>query len=869
MSHHRTSSRAGQARNRKRPNFVRCPSTVACGLTTAPLEAVSSPLRSQAGPASIQASDNFSGNNQRASVLDLSTRALSLVPNSLNEEEHSVGAILATDRAVCVMDRETWEPIDEVLRIDGAELPEQIPMLANHARWSLDDQLGCIRNITRGEGELSCRLFFTKGDAAADKAWNKVRQGHLRDISAGYQVASYTDIPASQTATVKGRQYTAGARRLRISTAWRPREGSLTPIGADEAAKIRQQAAGSLQTNVPSAPAGGSISSTAPALPRSPADSSTVHPFSQGGFVVNPELRRYLESQGLAAGSDDAAAQAFQRTLAGDARARADALATRSEPQPAAPAPAAAAQPAVPAAAPVATGERSAVHGSQPAAANGQPSTEQIRIAERDRIRELRRLAGEDVPAELLTRAIDEGWDTGRAGVSFLEAVRSGRAPSVGGDRGGPAIHSHGRDQDCTRGALEAAMLIRAGMDPVRDYQVIDQNGYFRPQRAEQRQQQMPQRSQFAELGYQFRRMSLVDMVREACRIDGIDLAGCYTTGEVVGQAFRNLRNWEMQGRAISSSALGAIFTQNFSAQYLAGYLDSPDTTVGWCMEEDVPNFLDHEIATMGKMGQLKPHTPGKQADAMDTYDWNEVYRVKRYTGLFKVDEMDMENDRFGALTQEAPRDMGMSARQIRPNLVYATILQNPALNADSVAVFDAEHHNNLSTDALSAVALQAALSRMSKQRIRGRLIDVRGRFLVVPTDLQWLADILVKSVQRINAVATSADTGGGTYNPLQNAGLEPVRVDDRIGAAGCIDPITGNVVPGSDTNWLLTARPGESLAKTVMVGFLRGTGRAPRLRAFILDKGNWGIGWDISYDIGCKAVDYRAMQFSSGAGDD
>jgi hypothetical protein len=59
---------------------------------------------------------------------------------------------------------------------------------------------------------------------------------------------------------------------------------------------------------------------------------------------------------------------------------------------------------------------------------------------------------------------------------------------------------------------------------------------------------------------------------------------------------------------------------------------------------------------------------------------------------------------------------------------------------------------------------------------------------------------------------------------------------------------------------------PGEEGAKTIEVGYRRGTGRAPTIRSFVLDKGQWGLGWDINFDIGAKALDYRGMYFDPGA---
>jgi hypothetical protein len=39
-----------------------------------------------------------------------------------------------------------------------------------------------------------------------------------------------------------------------------------------------------------------------------------------------------------------------------------------------------------------------------------------------------------------------------------------------------------------------------------------------------------------------------------------------------------------------------------------------------------------------------------------------------------------------------------------------------------------------------------------------------------------------------------------------------------------------------------------------------------PQVRRFDLDRGQWGVGWDVSLDIGGAAVDYRSVYFAAGA---
>jgi hypothetical protein len=68
-------------------------------------------------------------------------------------------------------------------------------------------------------------------------------------------------------------------------------------------------------------------------------------------------------------------------------------------------------------------------------------------------------------------------------------------------------------------------------------------------------------------------------------------------------------------------------------------------------------------------------------------------------------------------------------------------------------------------------------------------------------------------------------------------------------------------------TNWLLSARPGEGNAQTIIVAYLRGTGRAPMLRSKVLDSGGtWGLNIDCKLDIGVKAADWPCLYKSKGA---
>lgn len=333
---------------------------------------------------------------------------------------------------------------------------------------------------------------------------------------------------------------------------------------------------------------------------------------------------------------------------------------------------------------------------------------------------------------------------------------------------------------------------------------------------------------------------SLPDFCREALRLSGRSIPADQS---------------EMVTRAFSTSEFTDIFSTSFNAQFLEGYEDAADSTLGWCSEADAANFKTNERTAATKFGRLKRHARGGTAEHLATADEKEEYKLARYTGQFVVDEMDIIDDRMGALDQ-SPEDMGAAARQLRPDLVYAILLANENMR-DGNPLFDASH-SNLETGALAAATLQTTLTAMGKQRIAGRPINVSGAFLVVPQDLKFSSQVLLRSASRDH------DGTDGTFNPLLNE-LQ-LRADDRIGAAGVIDPRDDTARVGTATNYFVIAQPGAGGARTIEVGYRRGTGRVPLVRSHVLSGGTWGICWDVSHDIGAKALDWRGMQKSTGA---
>lgn len=713
---------------------------------------------------------------------DISSRTIQIRAASVDESNRSVEAVIATDTPVTVYDWNRDVYVDEVLRMDGAEYGTQVPLLENHSRWSLDSILGSTRGIRVEGNDLIGRLYLAENDDTAERAWQKVRQGHISDVSAGYRVTEFTDIPRGETQTVKGRSYTAGQRILRVATRWELREVSLVPIGADKRSKIRAEHEG----------------------------------------TMNKKLRAFLQTIGLRAEATEDQARAFYEQLAPAERARADAAAadeaapvaaTRSEqpaPTPAAPAPAPVVAPSDPEAV-----RQAAV------------------LAERDRVRQLTELAGQDVPAATLTRAINEGWTIDQASREFLTAVRGSRSAQ---GQGGPAIHSRDHGVDCNVRSLAAALVISQGCDPLR---VRMHSGRGLPSTADRLTEQD------ANLGDRYRNMSAIDIVRECIRIDG---------GRFSYDPEENIRS------AMSGASFSYVFSTNVYARLVAGWDRVADTTSGWCDEEDVPNFLSQEDITLSASARLSQLPRGKEASHVTASDSKETYKLARYAAQFAVDEQDILDDRLGAIMR-MPEEMGEAARRLRPDLVYSLLLENPSLATDSTAVFESSSHANLGTAALADLALKSAISAMGSQRVNGDVLNITPRYLIVPAALDWTAQGLTSGASLAKLFADTNDPIYTTENLIARKRLIPV-MDDRLGATGVIDPRTKSYRTGSATNWFLTAGGPRGLR----VAYRRGTGRQPMMRSFQLERGRWGMGWDINLDIGAAFMDYRYWYKSTGA---
>jgi predicted RNA-binding Zn-ribbon protein involved in translation (DUF1610 family) len=355
------------------------------------------------------------GPGRKRTKTDLTTRTYQLRADTLEEETRSIGAVIATEKPVLVMDWSRWEVIEEVLLMAGCRIPAdgQVPMLDTHDRTTVQKQYGSTRELRVEGTELVGRNFFSNS-AEAEHAWQLTREKHLKDNSIGYRVNNGVRIEKGRTAEVQGKEFTASAERaLRVAIEWEVKENSVCAVGADDDAKNRNQS--HLVT---------------------------------GKDRPMDEFKKWLIERGLSFDDlDEKQRTALQADFEAEQK-RAETVDTKGQPG----------DPVEP------NKDKDGQRAAQtPTPAEpvdpGKVAADAV-TAERQRVNAITELGGDDVPAEIIERCITEGKTIELARAEVLTAVRQNRPTT-----GSPAIHV--RDEQTTRQVIEDGLLLRAGLSGV------------------------------------------------------------------------------------------------------------------------------------------------------------------------------------------------------------------------------------------------------------------------------------------------------------------------------------------------------------------------------------------------------------------
>jgi len=607
-------------------------------------------------------------------------------------------------------------------------------------RDSIEVMLGRVRNFRREADRVRGDVFFGKYAARADGPKGNVRD-YLLDL-------------AEEDPEVAG-----------LSLAFYPAEGGHEQVGEETFGRMSGLKAVDFVGD-PGANPGGLL--------------------SEGEKRMNPKLRKYLESIGLAAGTSDADAVTFFMALTGD-KLKAAALIVMQEGEVA---PEGEAPTIIPDVTPE-EGETEeafktrfmadvtmtekypddtsremratdiwAEHAAAAAPAPA-PEAEVVVPAMRAKIRtealvadRTRRTAIATLAAE---KGIDQMWsralaDNGVSLVMFSKLVKDVEVL-------GPVNISVGADRnlDTLGPALADAVSLRAGL--------------FRPQKLRSGADlDVGKPHARAE---QFRHMSLMEMGREL--LVGLGLPGrSVSRAEVIRLCFNRFALAREAGKGGTFLAMGTtdfpfILANVLGKSLRQSYGLAETTWDKWAKETSAPDFKQVSRVILSSAPALVAIAEGGEYTYGSMLEGRELYSLGKYGKALKFTREMMINDDLGAFNVILPR-MGAKAKYLEDVVAYAILTGNAAL-ADGIALFNLAGHNNDFAGGINVVTLGGIFAAMATQT------DLDGATLV-GNDMQTLITPKGQQIaakQFLTAIYDPATAvNSQTPNPFAGT-LEPV----------------------------------------------------------------------------------------------
>lgn len=741
--------------------------------------------------------------NKNRSANGVHSRRAAMRQQSADEKAFSIEAVLSTEQPVLMWDWDSYQPIDEVLLASGRTVAESVPLLDSHRTETINRVLGHVENIRTEATDTVGLMLFDSNDDDAVKAFNKYRGNHATDVSVGYVVTGYMEVKPSETVTYEGRTFTAGARRLRIATAWKLNELSAVARGADSKAKVR-----------------GTDEPTATMTEITPDEIEQLQTMQRSaGTLIASRLESTNDPRVVINITNGIPEQPAERSAgttseAGNGTERRTAMSTATQPE-----------------------------------STGVNENEILKRGvqmERTRVSSIKAIA-DGVRSETLTKALDDADCTvDKARELFLTDLQAQRsAPPAGSDAPNIILSGNRGERDCNENSLALALAARMGvrnLEQVGGRIMFDAyTGQIKFRRADEISK--ASKDEFLrnlERSDKYRGIHSVDLCREALRISKME---------------EPIDRHDLVTRAVSTPAISSIYTNAAASVLLLEMEQYEDSTLGWTNEIDVPNFLETGLHRI-EGGRLKKRNKGRKSDHSTLAATMEVVRAAHFSDCLILDVIDIVNDSIGAL--KAGMDAyALGISDLRPSLVYGMLAANAALKTDGVTLFHADHNNTATGTALSAANLQTVLNKMAGQKdAGGTVLNLTSCYIVSGTGYSFTADQLANSAEIRESAAAN-----GTKNPFLKHGLATA-ADARL-SAGFTDPNTDTPVAGAPTLWYLASKRGRHGAT---VAFVEGMGRMPKMTTKVLNsEGMYGLALDVSHAIGAGVSGYQGLQKAVG----
>lgn len=339
---------------------------------------------------------------------------------------------------------------------------------------------------------------------------------------------------------------------------------------------------------------------------------------------------------------------------------------------------------------------------------------------------------------------------------------------------------------------------------------------------------------ELTDAGREFRGLSLMELARHALERSGVSTRG--------------MGRMEIAAAALGQRAVGYHTTGDFPAvlanigniSLRAAYAATPRTFTAWARRATLSDFRPTTRVQVSNAPQLEKVPEGAEFKYGTFGEASTQYALATYGKIIAFSRQMLINDDLGAFTRVAT-SFGARAAQLEGDLVYAILLQNPAMS-DGVALFHASHGNLGTASVIDEGALIAAYEAFAAQTdIDGTAIDVSPEFIIVPYGQ--------RAVEARKLLTATTPSSTGDVNTFANR-LQVVEERRLL-------PSAGNQAP-----WFLAASTG--LIDTIEYAYLDGQqGVFTESRnGFEVD----GVEIKARLDFAASAIDWRGLYKNAGA---
>lgn len=331
----------------------------------------------------------------------------------------------------------------------------------------------------------------------------------------------------------------------------------------------------------------------------------------------------------------------------------------------------------------------------------------------------------------------------------------------------------------------------------------------------------------------EFRGLTLLEMARHAIERRGGSTRGM-SKMEVARAAFE-----QRASGYHATSDFPAILANVANASLRQAYASTPRTFGAWARRATITDFKPVQRTQLGGAPDLQKVLESGEFQYGTIGEGREVYALATYGRIVAITRQVLINDDLDAFTR-LPASFGASAADLESDIVYAILMQNPAMG-DGKTLFHADHGNQGTASVISEAALATAYRAFGQQKgIEDRLISILPRWILTPPG--------PRAVEARKQV--TATTPGSTAEVNTFSGRLEVIEEPRLIPANGQDP------------WFLAADPAR--IDTIEYAYLDGQeGVFTETRTgFEVD----GLEIKARHDFAAKAIDWRGLYRNPGA---